>query len=274
MKFDWYQASIPEVSPQVVMDTLSKSDYYGEWVETKPIKGYDMGVQFVLGDQVKFRINHGGQNAEHGPNVLATGGAAPALAEIIRRAFPAHKVSRVDSCQDFFHADAYPYLRKKLLRIATENKVKAMEITKPLQESDDGCSLYLGADSSIVSARLYERGKKNNTDKELVRLELQVRPKKDMKICAAVLSPLEMWGLAKWSLQVAQKIGNTDLKRVDVQLYQPSDHERAYRFMLKQYRRTLERMQALHGSWETVGAQIGYDLAHLLEHEEKTAPKG
>jgi hypothetical protein len=273
MKFDWYQASIPEVSPQLVMDTLTKSDYYGEWVETKPIKGYDIAAQFVLGDTVKYRINHGGQNLEHGPNVLATGSAAPMLAEVIRSNFPSHKVSRVDSCEDYHHQDAYDYLRKRALKIARESKVKVFEIVKPLPECDDGRSLYLGADSSMVSMRIYEKGKQLDAGKEWVRAELQVRPKKEVKLFASALSPLEMWGLAKWSHAMAQKMGNSDLQRVELQVYQSSDHERAYRFMLKQYRRVLEAMQATHGSWETVGAQIGMDLIQIHNDAEKTAVK-
>lgn len=268
MKFDWYQASIPEVSPQLVMDTLAKSDYYGEWVETRPIKGYDIAAQFVLGDTVKYRINHGGQNLAHGPNVLATGSAAPMLAETIKRNFPTHKVSRVDSCEDYYHEDAYDYLRKKALKVARESKVKVFEIVKPLPESDDGRSLYLGADSSMVSMRIYEKGKQLDAGKEWVRAELQVRPKKSMKLFASALSPLEMWGLARWSHSMAQKMGNSDLLRMESHLYQASDHERAYRFMLKQYRRVLEAMNATHGSWETVGAQIGLDLLKLRKEQE------
>lgn len=273
MKFDWYQASIPEVSPELVMTTLAKSDYYGEWVETKPIKGYGIGAQFVLGDQVKFTINHSGQNIEHGSNVLATGGAAPILAELIRSNFPTHKVSRVDSCEDYHHADAYDYLRKKALKIARERRVKVLEIVKPLPESDDGRTLYLGSDSSVVSMRIYEKGKQLNLGKEWVRAELQVRPKKKMMLFASALSPVEMWGLSKWSHALAQRIGNSDLQRAEVQMYQPSDHERAYRFMLKQYRRVFEQMVSTHGSWEAVGAQIGYDLKNIHDLPEKASLK-
>ena len=78
----------------------------------------------------------------------------------------------------------------------------------------------------------------------------------------AHLDPTEVWGLAKWSHEMGHQLGKQNLKRVDAQVYQPSDHERAYRFMLKQYHRVLEAMLATHGSPEAVGAQIFYDLAH------------
>jgi hypothetical protein len=69
------------------------------------------------------------------------------------------------------------------------------------------------------------------------------------------------------------KLGKKDLQRVDAQVFQQSDHDRAYRFMLKQYRRTLEQMLASHGSPEAVGAQIFYDLAHILDLPAKASLK-
>ncbi len=273
MKFDWYQASIPGAPPEVVMATLAKSEYYGDWEETRAQKGYDTGAQFVVGDQVLYRINYGGQNAEYGSNVVGSGGFAPKLAEIIRTNFPAHKVSRLDSCIDYHHKDVYDYLRKKALKIAKEQKVQVREIVKPLAESDDGRTLYLGSQTSAVSMRIYEKGKQLGCGDEWVRAELQVRPQKDVKVIAALLSPLEVWGLAKWSHSMAVQMGNAELQRVDAQVYQQSDHDRAYRFFLKQYRRVLEQMRTSHGSWEAVGAQIGYDLEHLHDLPPKAALK-
>jgi hypothetical protein len=271
MKFDWYQASVPGVDPEVIMTTLSRADYYGDWEQTRPGRGYDQGAQFVVGGEVLYRLNHGGQNREHGANVAASGGSAQKLAQVIREHFPTHRVSRVDACDDFHHPDVYEYLRKKAIKIAKELNVACREIVKPVTESDDGRTLYLGSQTSAVSMRIYEKGKQLGCGTEWVRAELQVRPQKEMKTFAAHLSPLELWGLAKWSHLMAVQMGNKDLKRVDAQVYQQSDHDRAYRFMLKQYRRVLERMVQTHGSPEAVGAQIFYDIAHLDDRPEKVA---
>lgn len=269
MRFDWYQASIPNVPALAVMEALSKADYYGDWEQSKPIKGYDSAAQFVIGDQAVFRINYGGQNEQFGPNVLGSGANAPKLAEVIRSHFPEHRVSRVDACEDFHSEKIYDYLRKKALKVAKEHKVSVREIVKPLEESDDGRTLYLGSTTSSVSGRIYEKGKQLGLGREWVRAEIQVRPQKLMKDCAAKLTPLQVWGMANWSVDVAKVLGKKDLQKIDVQLYQPSDHDRAYRFCLKQYRRVLERMLADHGSPEAVGAQIFYDLARIDEEQEK-----
>lgn len=269
MKFDWYQASIPNVPPLAVMEALAKSDYYGDWEQTKPGKGYDVGARFVVAGQTLFSMSYGGQNEQFGPNVQGTGGNAPKVAELIRANWPEHRVSRVDACEDFHSGEVYDYLRKKALKVAKEHKVKVREIIKPLEESDDGRTLYLGSPSSSITSRIYEKGKKSGLSPDWVRAEIQVRPQKLMKDCAAQLTPLQVWGLANWSVDVAKVLGAKDLQKIDVQIYQRSDHDRAYRFMLKQYRRVLERMLADHGSPETVGAQIFYDLEHMDEEQEK-----
>lgn len=273
MRFDWYQASIPNAHAMAVMEALAKSEYYGDWEESRPIKGYDAGAQFIVGGEVLFRINHGGQNEQYGPNVLASGTAAPKLADVIRKHFPEHRVSRVDACEDFHSEKVYDYLRKKALKIAKEHKVKVREIVKPVEACDDGRTLYLGSTSSSVASRIYEKGKQLGIGKEWVRAEIQVRPQKLMKDCAAKLTPVQVWGLAHWSIDVARVLGNKDLKKVDVQVYQPSDHERAYRFMLKQYRKVLERMLADHGSPEAVGGQIFMDLAEMDAPPPKASMK-
>jgi hypothetical protein len=252
------------------MNALAASDFYGEWEQTRPLRTYDAAAAFVVGTETRFKINFGGQNAEHGPNVVGSGAAADLLANVVREKFPAHRVSRVDSCEDYFHRDAYDYLRKVALKIAKEQRVQCREIVKPLVDSDDGRTLYLGSQTSPVSMRIYEKGKQLGRESEWVRAELQVRPQKDVKRFASMLNPTEVWGLSKWSHSMALQLGKKDLKRVEMQVYQPSDHDRAYRFMLRQYRRVFEQMLSLHGSPEAVGAQIFYDLEGIAGEVEKT----
>lgn len=253
------------------MNAISKGEYYGDWEQIRPMKNYDAAAAFVVGSETRFKINFGGQNEEHGPNIVGSGACAQVLADVVREHFPAHRVSRLDSCEDYYHDDAYDYLRKLALKIGKEHRVQCREIVKPLKDSDDGRTLYLGSQTSAVSMRIYEKGKQLQTDSQWVRAELQVRPQKEQKAMMAMLDATEVWGLAKWSHQMGVQLGKRDLQRVDAQVYQQSDHERAYRFMLKQYRRVLENMLASHGSPEAVGAQIFYDLAHPEGEAEKTS---
>jgi len=255
------------------MSALQAANPYGDWEQMRPLKNYDSAAAFVVGSDTRFKIHFGGQNAEHGPNVIGSGAAAHDLAVLIRDRFPAHRVSRLDSCEDYHHEDAYEYLRRAALKIAKQQRVQCREITKPLPESDDGRTLYLGAQSSLVSMRIYEKGKQLGVDGNWVRAELQVRPQKDIKTIAAMLDSTQVWGLSKWSHAMAEQLGKKGLQRVDAQVYEQSDHDRAYRFMIKQYRRVLEQMLASHGSPEAVGAQIFYDLAHSDDVPVKVALK-
>lgn len=273
MRFDWYQASIPNVDPGVVMRAIQDVEFYGDWEQIRPMKNYNEAAAFVVGSETRFKINFGGQNEEHGPNIVGSGACAQVLADVVREHFPAHRVSRLDSCEDYYHEDAYDYLRKLALKIGKEHRVQCREIVKPLKDSDDGRTLYLGSQTSAVSMRIYEKGKQLQTDSQWVRAELQVRPQKELKALMAMLDPKEVWGLSKWTHDMAVKLGNRDLKRVDAQVYQQSDHDRAYTFMLKQYRRTLENMLASHGSPEAVGAQIFYDLENLEGRVPKVSLK-
>lgn len=273
MRFDWYQASIPEVPPEAIMEVLSKLEFYGDWEKIRPMKNYDAAAAFVVGSETRFKINYGGQNEEYGANVIASGPCAQVLADTVRDRFPSHRVSRLDSCEDYYHCDAYDYLRKVALKIGKTHRVQCREIVKPLSDSDDGRTLYLGSQTSAVSMRIYEKGKQLQSDPEWVRAELQIRPQKEQKSLIAHLNSTEVWGLAKWSHDMAVQLGKKDLQRVDAQVYQPSDHDRAYRFMLKQYKKVFEQMLASHGSPEAVGAQIFYDLAHPEDLTEKTSLK-
>ena len=271
MQFDWYQASVPDTCPQVLMDAISKAEYFGSWETSIPLKGYHSGAHFLVGEQVHYRLSFGGQNQEYGPNILSSGAAAPKLAQVLRHEFPLHRVSRVDACEDFHHRDAYDYLRAKALDVARKQKVQVREIVKPLAASDDGRTLYLGS-ASTTQVRIYEKGKQLGRGDEWVRAEAQLRPQKKVKDLAAHLSPLDVWALSKWSHLVAVQLGNADLKRIFPEVYQQSDDDRAYHFMLKQYGNLLRRVKASHGSWETLGAQIGYDLDHFKDKDSSEPP--
>lgn len=254
------------------MEALSSSEFFGSWEQIRPLKNYNEAAAFVRGNDTLFKIHFGGQNSEHGPNVVGSGSAAQPLADVLRARFP-HRVSRLDSCEDYYHPKAYNYLRSLALKIAKEQRVQCREIVKPLPDSDDGRTLYLGSQTSSVSMRIYEKGKQLGVEGDWVRAELQVRPQKDVKHFASMMDSTEVWGLSKWSHAMALQLGKSGLQRVQAQVYQQSDHDRAYRFMLKQYRKVLEQMHASHGSPEAVGAQIFHDLACADDFREKASLK-
>ncbi|MEX5543951.1 replication initiation factor domain-containing protein, partial [Pseudomonas poae] len=77
------------------------------------------------------------------------------------------------------------------LSVGKQHKVQCREIVKPLPDSDDGRTLYLGSQTSAVSMRIYEKGKQLDCGNDWVRAELQVRPQKDQKTLIAYLDSTE-----------------------------------------------------------------------------------
>jgi hypothetical protein len=105
----------------------------------------------------------------------------------------------------------------------------------------------------------------------LTRFEAQIRPKTaEAKARAAELSPLELFGAAAWLRTVLGYVAALDVEPFQAgRAWRKSDDERSYRAMLMQYGPMLFRRKADHGSWAALGAQLGDDLAELLERASR-----
>lgn len=266
MRFDWYQGTVPERDVQEVCKVVGSAfDYLNAWRPGRAQNGYERAAELATGSIVKARIMWGGVNADHGVHVLASGDDAPVLARCVRERWPDHKVSRFDSCEDYDEPGAYERLREIALRVATKHDVKANEIVS--HRGDDGCTLYIGSPTSAVRGRIYEKGKQLGGSPHWARAELQVRPSSKVKGVCSRLPPSEVWGLSSWSQDLAVRMGNADLRRVAMASWRPTDFERAYTSMLRQYGNTLRTLLDDLGSWECVGKQIGDDLTALEQQK-------
>lgn len=273
MRFDYYQASVKGVDEGLIMRQLSNVKYYDDWQESKAGKGYRHAAQLVNAGVVSATVQWGGPNEEHGPNVTGSGQNAVMVSEVLRQHFPVHRVSRVDACIDYYHPDAYKYLRKAALKIAEIRKIACREIIKPVESSNDGCTIYLGSPSSVLTSRIYQKGLQLGGDPAWVRLEGQLRPAKNLKDIAAKLSPTDVWGCAKWAIDLRAACGAIGLKRVKAIVTTTSDDARAEKWLRRQYGPLLLKLRARLGSWEAVGAYLGEkidkdipeDVGHVLE---------
>jgi hypothetical protein len=142
-----------------------------------------------------------------------------------------------------------------------------------------GRTVYLGAPSSAVRLRLYDKreellSKYCDADRALVvrarslpehlsRLEAQIRPHtRDAKARFATIEPTQALGCSRWMREVWGAVAGLELVPVQVgRGWRQSDDERAYRYLLAQYGGVLRRMHRDQGSWECVGLQLGDDLA-------------
>jgi hypothetical protein len=213
--------------------------------------------------------------------VVLSGEPSQAGAELIRAAFPDHRVSRADACEDF-EAPVFDAIQGSMLVAAKEHRVM-IDTRGDHLLTKEGRTLYLGSAKSPCRMRLYDKAtqlrarfaadpvKLATVPEHLVRLEAQVRPASDRARRAfASIEPLEVMGSATWQRHVWQLVMGQQLQPVEVRKpWRQSDDDRAYAYMLAQYGKVLQRMHGDLGSWECVGKQIGQDLAERREAERR-----
>jgi hypothetical protein len=267
MRFDWYQATIPE-NPMVLVNLLQNT--YGENVQVREgrgLHGYRQRFDIVGEDFVLASVLAGGENGH--PNAWASGPETDAFQAIIREhwgGFMEHRVTRFDAAEDFDQEGAYEALRRVVRAVAKSEGVKGLEIVP--EDAAEGRTFYAGAPTSAVRLRLYEKGKQERAkakEPETIpanwtRIEVQVRPKQDSGFVAAMVSPEKAWGFSTWTQDVAKRALELDVPRVQIKPWRESDDDRAWRYMLRQYGPLLLRVKGDLGSWAAVGAQIGHDI--------------
>lgn len=206
---------------------------------SKAKQGYAIGHELVRGEDELARV------WEHAPgrpgevHVVVMGGACDEVVPVLRTLWPGHRVSRVDSAQDF--QGGFDELRATALRFAERRKLKHTEILG----HGDGDTLYLGARSSEVRVRVYDKSaelrqkhpeRASTIPDGIARVELQARPgKRQIKEAAAYLSPDGMWGLGEWTRDFASELLKLDVERVPTHFRRPSNWDRAMHYMGNQW---------------------------------------
>lgn len=207
MRFDAYAATVP-AQPSLVESLMSQS-LGGCWGQEKGRNSFKQGLRHESG----LVLQWGGQNPL--PHLHIQGDSSPLIAGLIRKHWPSsHKVSRADVCLDFDSASAWDRIYAIMVNISRELNITAQLIGAPVGLKNTGRTLYLGSPSSDVRVRLYEKGLKEigegrSESPNWVRLEIQVRPKKERKQRAAALEPEGFWGMAQWSRRLVSEVTDT-----------------------------------------------------------------
>lgn len=278
-EFDWYQATVP----RPLDDVLEALAGLADGLQVSHARGHHgYAYAAVLGSERHgdvARVWHGGSHEY--PHAVISGHWAQPGAEVIRAAFPVHKVARVDVRQDFDGEDAFDRMQAQLVDVATRRRVRVGTAGDHLV-TRKGRTVYLGAPKADVRLRLYDKAEemraaiaapRNAVDMaewyrmhgvpdHLTRLEAQIRPHTpEAKAAFATIEPVDALGSAAWMREVWKQIAGLDLRPVKVgKGWRQSDDERAYRYLLGSYGGVLRRMFVTHGSWECVGLQLGEDL--------------
>lgn len=276
MRFDWYQATV-QTSSDEVMSWMRQVWPDGEILPSKPKNGAAFGRQLVIGDMRVAECIWGGGMEGHGVNLWASGSDSPFFAEQVRRRWPVHRVTRVDSAADLQGSGAWEFWSKWGLALADKHRLK-VEHQGDFHRGLGGRTIYIGSRSSPVRLVIYEKGKQllELGMPDWIRLELRVQPKKaDAGELVAALSPEQLWRCSRWSLDAAEFIfGQNGWDRVVVGTrWNPSDRERAVRAFLKQYGGVLGEWASDLGGWSELGAEIGRRIIQAAEVRKEAIVK-
>jgi DNA relaxase NicK len=200
-------------------------------------------------------VVYGGGSSEW-PHIEGTGPDAVAVARLLRSREWPHRVSRADVCVDTDTPGAFAVMLDGLRAV----KGAATKAHMYLPDDDaHGRTYYVGAKTSEVQARLYEKGKQlpEAGRPDWVRYEVQIRPQKDRKAWAASTSASDLLGAARWSERFVTEVLGVAASAAPTRSERVSDLEGAIAAMCHQYgNRLLELVESHGGDVEAFGLEL------------------
>lgn len=221
--FDWYQVTLPNAeggASCIVGSSEEQSavDAAFRWARDNGLhpgqiggghNGYRAALPFTNGATSKesvFRVNAGSTSGVM-PNLMLTGGhgACAELAPRLQEAFPGARLSRADVALDWSQEGLWDDLLRMARLLCNGNKKLGGVRTI---ESDTGRTFYLGAKSSSVSLRVYEKDRERaargvidaaDIDPNLIRIEWTFKPQSRSKAGMAKLSPSQLVRTSVWA---------------------------------------------------------------------------
>lgn len=267
MRFDWYsatvQADVEEILPALLGDVSELRDVR----PGRGMHGYHRGAEVVRGERKFATLMWGGNGG--GVHVQASGYDAADTSQRLRDAFPKHSVTRADVCEDYTAPGAWDYLASLALAVADQEGIKVTQ-AGDWHRCKDGRTIYLGAPSSVLRARIYEKGRQIGGDPDHVRVELVARPKGDARESASWMLPREFFGGAAWTREIAWRLTGEEVKRMRMgTVYRDSDVERTRLALVRQYGPALLSWAAEVGG----PAELGVELVERVNQHRQSQAK-
>ena len=267
VRFDAYTATTQALKPHDVIpwifrpgDTLKEGKGHHTFKD-------QLWVEDTWGDRVSS-IQFGGRQGDR-VMVEVKGERTPEVVERLRSAAE-HRCTRVDSCADFDELGAFERLLEACTRAKADHRLYGEKRGDWDDHPELGRTFYLGAATSPIKSRLYEKGKQPGYagmgKENWVRLELQVRPQKDAKQAYSTLSALDVWGASKWTRQLAAEVLQEHIDpHPPGTVRKETQRDRALRYMVRQYGSHLVSLAADLGGFDV----MGLTLKEMLKEEGK-----
>lgn len=242
-RFDWYSATLASGTSGVDVVEQLGTVYGGTVARGVGRHGYALRDSLMHGQTALVSVSHGG--AHDRPLIESSGGASHEVAGTIRRLWPTHHVTRVDSAMDWDDPDAWSELTGHGLAVARARGVKT-SVAGDWLDQHDGRTLYIGSLKADVRVRIYEKGRQlpEAGKPDWVRCEAQVRPRKAAKAVLAAVEPVGVWGAAQWSGMLAEAILGAPVERVSMAEWTLPDDLRAKTAVARQYGALFQRWLA------------------------------
>lgn len=223
--FDWYQCSVfvspLDKKPVEVIGCFCPEDVtfpleyfeavervalaYGGDVDIRSVparNGWRYAVQLHHGSRVYCTVSmENSATVRHCFNLQWTGSDSNRGAEIARRLFPGHSVTRLDVAIDAcFSASSSGLTPGVVLAgcvdVAVAHRLSTTMLGDWSGRDESGRTLYIGSAKSALRARVYEKGRQPDTlpaDPDWLRFELVYRPKgQTLRQAASIRTPYDI----------------------------------------------------------------------------------
>lgn len=261
IRFDAYTATSRDCNPHQLVQLLSEAAGDSHAVtEGRGFHtfGHRIAVKDSSGTEVGS-VQWGGRQGELSM-IEVKGEATPKAVEALRERF-FHRVTRVDACADFDAPRAFERLLEPCIEVKKKHRLKGARFGDWEDFPEEGRTLMLGAPSSAVRVRLYEKGKqpeyRHLNRPSWSRIEVQVRPAKEAKASYNRISPSGVWGASSWTRDLAARVLQ---EHVDPHpagtVYRRTERDAALEWMCKQYGGHLVSLAEDLGSWECLGLTL------------------
>lgn len=266
--FDAYCATFHTLPVEGVRGALLADLDLASWVNGRGKNGYTNGAKLTRNPHDKNPRSIAdvwwSDDASQGVHVHSQGSEAADVAHAVRRMPAPHRVTRADVRLDVIKAGEFDRLFAILAAFAKERRMRVSQQGDWVNNVER--TFYVGSRESAFMLRVYEKGQKEGSHPDWVRIELEVKPKGKAGYACQQWEPKDFLGASAWVRDALAQVGIDTLQTQSLgTVWRPSDKDRAKAAMLRQYGGILREWAAGSPSLES----FARDLLRSVDEAEK-----